>query len=92
MVSEDTFSKLLEFSKLKENLGIVGCKLIDGTGEFLPESKRNIPTPKVSFLKVLGQSKHYYANHLLEDEIGKQVYLWSFYVCRKTKTHQFKWI
>src|SRR5690606_21239477 len=71
IVSEDTFTKLLDFTQTKENLGIVGCKLIDGTGAFLPESKRNIPTPKVSLLKMLGQSKNYYAHHLSEDEIGK---------------------
>jgi hypothetical protein len=29
----------------KNDLGIVGCKLIDGTGNFLPESKRGVPTP-----------------------------------------------
>src|SRR5690554_5222618 len=37
VVAEDTFAKLLNFSKSKENLGIVGCQLIDGTGNFLPE-------------------------------------------------------
>jgi len=35
VVSEDTFTKLLDFAQTKENLGIVGCKLIDGTGTFL---------------------------------------------------------
>src|SRR5690606_25206420 len=56
VVSEDTFSKLLGFAQTKQNLGIVGCKLIDGTGNFLPESKRNVPTPKISLLKMLGKS------------------------------------
>src|SRR5690606_33053957 len=59
------------FAQTKENLGIIGCKLIDGTGAFLPESKRNIPTPKVSLLKMLGKANAYYANHLSENEIGK---------------------
>lgn len=71
VVSEDTFTKLLDFAQTKENLGIVGCKLIDGTGEFLPESKRNVPTPKISLLKMLGKSDKYYANHLSENEVGK---------------------
>jgi len=71
VVSEDTFQKLLEFAQTKENLGIIGCKLIDGTGAFLPESKRNVPTPKVSLLKMLGKVNAYYANHLSENEIGK---------------------
>lgn len=71
VVAEDTFTKLLNFAEIKENLGIVGCKLIDGTGKFLPESKRNIPTPKISLLKMFGKSNKYYANHLSENQIGK---------------------
>src|SRR5690606_32517054 len=68
---EDTFSKLLGFAQTKQNLGIVGCKLIDGTGNFLPESKRNVPTPKISLLKMLGKSEKYYANHLTENQVGR---------------------
>ena len=64
VVSEDTFTKLIDFSDAKENLGIVGCQLIDGKGEFLPESKRNIPNPKVALKKLIGDDKAYYANHL----------------------------
>ncbi|MUU77702.1 glycosyltransferase family 2 protein [Winogradskyella endarachnes] len=64
VVAEDTFTKLLNFSKSKTNLGIVGCQLIDGRGRFLPESKRNIPTPKVSLKKVLGKTNDYYANDI----------------------------
>ena len=71
VVSEDAFSKLLEFAQTKQNLGIVGCKLIDGTGNFLPESKRNVPTPKISLLKMLGKSEKYYANHLTENQVGR---------------------
>ncbi|MDB9755738.1 glycosyltransferase family 2 protein [Winogradskyella sp.] len=71
VVAEDTFIKLLEFSETKNNLGIVGCQLIDGKGTFLPESKRNIPTPKVSLKKMLGNSKDYYTNNLDENAIGK---------------------
>lgn len=71
VVSEDTFIKLLEFVHNKPKLGIVGCKFIDGTGNFLPESKRNVPTPKVSLLKMLGKDALYYANHLSENQSGK---------------------
>lgn len=71
VVAEDTFTKLLNFSKSKTNLGIVGCQLIDGRGRFLPESKRNIPTPKVSLKKVLGKTNDYYANDIEIDSIGK---------------------
>jgi GT2 family glycosyltransferase len=71
VVAEDTFIKLLEFSNPKNNLGIVGCQLIDGKGRFLPESKRNVPTPKVSLKKVLGSTSDYYANQIEIENTGK---------------------
>lgn len=80
VVAEDTFSKILAFAERQINLGIVGCKLIDGTGKFLPESKRGVPTPWVSFTKIFGLYKvfpkcklfnQYYAQHISENETGK---------------------
>ncbi len=71
VVAEDTFKILLDFAKSKPKMGIVGCKLVDGKGHFLPESKRNVPTPLVSIKKILGNSKTYYANHVEEDETGE---------------------
>jgi len=78
VVAEDTFTKVLAFAKKQKNLGIVGVKLIDGTGNFLPESKRGIPTPFVAFTKITGLYKifpttfgKYYAQHLSENETGK---------------------
>ncbi|RPI41365.1 MAG: glycosyl transferase family 2, partial [Bacteroidetes bacterium] len=37
--------------------GALGVKMIDGKGEFLPESKRALPTPMVSFYKMFGLSR-----------------------------------
>jgi GT2 family glycosyltransferase len=78
VVAEDTFSKVLAFAKNQINLGVVGCKLIDGTGNFLPESKRGTPTPFVAFTKITGLYKifpktfgKYYAQHLSENETGQ---------------------
>ena len=80
VVSEDTFMKVLAFAKKQSDLGILGVKLIDGTGNFLPESKRGIPTPWVAFTKITGLYKifpksiifgKYYAQHLSENETGK---------------------
>jgi len=80
VVAEDTFKKILDFAVKIPELGIVGCKLIDGTGNFLPESKRGTPTPWVAFTKISGLYKFlpknknfnkYYASHLLETETGK---------------------
>ncbi|MCR4032249.1 MULTISPECIES: glycosyltransferase family 2 protein [Flavobacterium] len=80
VVAEDTFAKILAFAERQNNLGIIGCKLIDGTGAFLPESKRGIPTPWVAFTKIFGLYKifpqtklfnQYYVQHLNENETGK---------------------
>ena len=71
VVAEDTFVKLLKFADQQTNLGMVGCKLIDGKGKYLPESKRNVPVVRVAFQKMLGNSSKYYANHLSENSIGK---------------------
>ena len=74
VVAEDTFTQILAYAKSKQNLGVLGVKLIDGSGSFLPESKRGIPTPKVSFNKLFGISSKrtgkYYATHLGENETG----------------------
>lgn len=93
VVAEDTFEKILAFAKKQENLGIVGCKLIDGTGKFLPESKRGIPTPFVAFTKIFGLYKifprvpyfgKYYASHINENETGKvEVLVGAFMVLKK---------
>lgn len=77
VVAEDTFSRILNTKNWQLNTGILGCKLIDGTGNFLPESKRGIPTPFVAFTKIFGLYKisnlfgKYYAQHLSENQSGK---------------------
>ena len=75
VVAEDTFKKLLAKS-CQVSAGIIGCKLIDGTGNFLPESKRGVPTPWVAFTKIFGLYKisnyfgKYYAQHVSHNESG----------------------
>ena len=82
VVAEDTFSKILnsKFKIQNSKLGIVGCKLIDGTGNFLPECKRGVPTPWVAITKIFGLYKffpnskyfnQYYAQHLSENNSGE---------------------
>ena len=83
VVAEDTFEKILGFvtssavEMPSNDIGIIGCKLIDGTGNFLPESKRGIPTPFVAFTKIFGLYKisnffgKYYAQQLSENQSGK---------------------
>jgi len=80
VVAEDTFSKILNTKNWQLNTGIMGVKLVDGRGFFLPESKRGVPTPWVAFTKIGGLYKllprkeifnRYYAQHITEDQTGK---------------------
>jgi GT2 family glycosyltransferase len=91
VVAEDTFDKILNTKNWKLNTGIIGCKLIDGTGNFLPESKRGVPTPFVSFTKIFGLYKFsnffgkYYAQHLTENQSGKvDILVGAFMVMKRT--------
>lgn len=70
VVGEDTFKACLNYAEGIPDLGILGCQLVDGRGQFLPESKRNIPTPKIAIKKILGLSNGYYAHHLKPSDVG----------------------
>ena len=56
VVEEDTFEKCIGFMDEHPDAGALGVKMIDGTGNFLPESKRALPTPAVAFYKIFGLS------------------------------------
>ncbi|HRN94504.1 MAG: glycosyltransferase family 2 protein [Chitinophagales bacterium] len=56
VVAEDTFEKCIAFMEAHENAGALGVYMIDGKGNFLPESKRGLPTPTVAFYKMFGLS------------------------------------
>jgi GT2 family glycosyltransferase len=56
IVKEETFTRCIGFMESHPDAGIVGVKMIDGKGRFLPESKRSIPTPETSFYKMIGFS------------------------------------
>tara|TARA_B110000495_G_C23016087_1_gene601873 strand:- start:208 stop:2115 length:1908 start_codon:yes stop_codon:yes gene_type:complete len=56
VVEEDTFEKCISFMDSRPNAGGLGVKMIDGKGNFLPESKRALPTAKVAFFKAFGLS------------------------------------
>ena len=93
VVAEDTFIKILDYADSNPKMGVLGCQLIDGCGQFLPESKRNIPTSTVSIKKILGFSKTYYANHLSPSDIGEvDVLVGAFMLLKKhiyEKVHGF---
>lgn len=79
VVSEDNFRRALEVMRTQPEIGSMGCRMIDGSGHFLPESKRGLPTPAVALYRILGLTKlfpkhprfgAYYAGHLAPEESG----------------------
>jgi len=57
VVEEDTFEKVVAFMDSHPDAGGLGVKMLDGKGNFLPESKRGLPTPAVAFYKIFGFSR-----------------------------------
>ena len=57
VVEEDTFEKCITFMNTHLDVGGLGVKMIDGSGRFLPESKRGFPSPFVAFCKTFGLSR-----------------------------------
>lgn len=77
LVEEDTFEKCLKFMDEHLDAGGLGVKMMDGKGNFLPESKRSLPTPSVAFYKIFGLSSlfpksktfgKYHLGHLSNEE------------------------
>ena len=80
VVREDSFSSCIEFMDSHSEAGALGVKMIDGKGNFLPESKRGLPTPEVALYKMLGLNKlfprskrfgKYHLGFLGEDDINE---------------------
>lgn len=56
LVETDTLDKVVRFMDEHTDAGGLGIKMVDGKGNFLPESKRSLPTPEVAFYKIFGLS------------------------------------
>ncbi|MBN2614170.1 MAG: glycosyltransferase [Bacteroidales bacterium] len=54
VVEEDTFEKVIAFMENHPEAGGLGVKMVDGSGKFLPESKRGLPRPSTAFYKIFG--------------------------------------
>lgn len=77
IVEENTFTICHEYMENHAEVGALGVKMIDGTGRFLPESKRALPSLWNSFTKLSGLASlfpksrtfnHYALGHLSENE------------------------
>jgi GT2 family glycosyltransferase len=56
VVAEDTFERTVAYLDAHPDVGGLGVRMLDGKGEFLPESKRAFPSPGVAFWKAFGFS------------------------------------
>lgn len=56
LIPEDSLIKCIAFMEANKQAGALGVRMIDGSGTFLPESKRSFPSPLASFYKLTGLS------------------------------------
>lgn len=68
VVYEPTLRGSLDFMDAHPEAGGVGVRMLTREGNAAPESRRAIPTPWVSMLKMLGFNSRYYMSHLPWDE------------------------
>ncbi len=94
VVGEDAFENVCRFMDEHPDSGGVGVRMIDGYGNFLPESKRGFPNPWNSFCKMFGLSKifskspifaQYHLRYLDEKKVHKvDVLAGAFMMLRKS--------
>jgi GT2 family glycosyltransferase len=77
VVREDTFQRCLAHMEAHPEVGGLGVPMVDGTGQYLPESKRGLPTPWAALCKMVGAHRlvptsprfnAYYAGHVGQHE------------------------
>ncbi len=91
IVSQKTFEEFIQFHDENPTIGISGPQMIDGTGQFLLESKRGLPTIKAAVFKSLGLFRfssrffgQYYNLSLPQNQNGKtDVLVGAFMFMRK---------
>ena len=80
ILPEDCFDKCISFFKKNKECGALGVRMIDGSGAFLKESKRSLPTASAGLFQMIGLTNvfpnsslfsKYYAGHLPERENNK---------------------
>jgi N-acetylglucosaminyl-diphospho-decaprenol L-rhamnosyltransferase len=81
IVGEESLKICLSFLEQHAQAGAVGAYMVDGSGHFLRESRRGLPTPWVSFCKICGLTglfprsrlfAHYYLGHQ-DNRVNNQV-------------------
>lgn len=77
IVQKETLQQCIDFMENHHDAGALGVRMFDGSGVFLPESKRGFPGPWTSFCKITGLNElfprskwlnYYYMGHLNSNE------------------------
>ncbi len=77
LLAEDSIEKCIQFLKTIKKAGAIGIRMVDGSGNFLKESKRAFPSPLTSLFKLSGLARlfsrskifaRYHLGHLPEKE------------------------
>lgn len=71
VVGEDTFRQVMAFMDSHPKAGGAGVMMRNEDGSLAPESRRALPTPWVSCLKMIGFDKRYYMSHLPWEKPGR---------------------
>ncbi len=80
MVPSNFENQILTFFEKHPQCGAMGVRMLDATGRFLPESKRNLPNPASAFLKLTclyhliphqKEYLQYYATQIRENQCEK---------------------
>ncbi|MBC7848648.1 MAG: glycosyltransferase family 2 protein [Chitinophagaceae bacterium] len=77
ILGESSLTNSIQFLQSSSDIGAVGVRMIDGSGKYLPESKRGFPDAWTSFCKMSGLTRlfpgskifaPYYLGHLISTQ------------------------
>ena len=89
IVAEPTLRACVSFMDAHPQAGGLGVRMHNADGTLAPESRRAIPSPWGSCLKMLGFTKRYYMSHLSWDEPGRiEVVSGAFFLLRRQALDQ----
>ena len=89
IIGEDVLSSALDFMDAHPEAGGAGVQMLNSDGSRAPESRRGLPTPWVSMLKMLGCSRRYYMSDLPWDSPQRiEIISGAFFLLRRKALDQ----
>ncbi|WP_235296837.1 glycosyltransferase family 2 protein [Portibacter marinus] len=94
LLSENTLTACFAQMESSPKIGALGVRMVDGAGQFLPESKRGFPSPSASFYRFSGLYKlfpqspvinSYYQGHIGEMQTAETEILCGAFMFIRTK-------